>query len=227
MIPETELLKQVPIFSGLSQTDLEEIVAIADKKSYGKNEGIFFQGDPGSFLFILVSGSAKISLIGPSGKEAILKMLYPNDFFGEMSLLDGQFRSATIISLEKSEAIIISRKEFCGLIKKNPEFVLNILSIQNRNLRKATEKIASLSLFDAYGRVAQVLIDLTEQEGISEGDSIALKLNYSRQELAGMAGLARETFTRILHEFEERGYLTVSRKKILIEDKAFLTREII
>ena len=154
MIPKTELLKQVPIFSGLSQTDLEEIVAIADKKSYGKNEGIFFQGDPGSFLFILVSGSAKISLIGPSGKEAILKMLYPNDFFGEMSLLDGQFRSATIVSLEKSEAIIISRKEFCGLIKKNPEFVLNILSIQNRNLRKATEKIASLSLFDAYGRVA-------------------------------------------------------------------------
>ena len=227
MIPKTELLKQVPIFSGLSQADLEEIVAIADKKSFGKNEGIFFQGDPGSFLFILVSGSAKISLIGPTGKEAILKMLYPNDFFGEMSLLDGQFRSATITSLEKSEAIIISRKDFCALIQKNPEFVLNILSIQNRNLRKATEKIASLSLFDAYGRVAQVLIDLTEQEGIPEGDSIALKLNYSRQELAGMAGLARETFTRILHEFEERGYLTVSRKKILIEDKAFLKREII
>ena len=68
---------------------------------------------------------------------------------------------------------------------------------------------------------------MTEQEGITEGDSIALKLNYSRQELAGMAGLARETFTRILHEFEERGYLTVSRKKILIVDKAFLTREII
>lgn len=112
-----ENLKSVTLFSSLDEDDIKEIAFYCKKKSYRKNEVIFHQEDESNHLVILTAGQVKISLIDKNGKEAILKMVYQNDYFGEMSLLDGNFRSATITSIENSKALLISRDDFLKLLR--------------------------------------------------------------------------------------------------------------
>lgn len=225
MIPTTERLRQVFIFSSLEDKHLSEISAIAGEKSFEKNEVIFTQGDPGSVLFILLSGTVKVSLIDAYGKETTLKMLYENDFFGEMSLLDGHFRSATVTALEPTKALTIFREDFIRLIQKNPLTVLNIVTVLCGRLRKADEQIGSLTFLDSFGKVAHTLLDLASQEGERKNGSIVLNLRFTRQELANMAAVSRETLTRILYEFQARGCLKVEGKKIVILDEGLLRQE--
>ncbi|PIQ96061.1 MAG: cyclic nucleotide-binding protein [Nitrospinae bacterium CG11_big_fil_rev_8_21_14_0_20_56_8] len=222
-----EVLRRAHLFASLSDPDLQTLAEIVVPKSYRKNQVLIRQGEPGNILFLLTSGSVKISLLGSSGREIILKFLYAHDIFGEMSLLDGKYRSATVTTLEPSRALIIYRDDFVRLIRKNPDFAMNMLADLNRRLRQATDQIASLTFFDAYGRVAQVLLNLSEKQGRREGAWIRLTLNCSRQEMAALAGLSRETFTRVLHEFQARGYLNVKGKTIMIADEALLKREIL
>jgi len=222
-----EDLKSVSLFSSLSDPDLERLAAIAIPRKYRKNKVLFRQGDPGNVLFILTEGEVKVSLLSSNGKEVILKMMFAKDFFGEMSLLDGKFRSATVTTVTPCETLIIERADFTRLIGEYPEFVLEILATLNRRLRNSTKQISNITFFDAYGKVAQLLLNLVEEYGRDEGDSIVLIPKYSRQEMAGMAGLTRETFTRVLHEFQERDYLVLEGKKILIAEKELLKREVI
>ncbi|MEE8484232.1 MAG: Crp/Fnr family transcriptional regulator, partial [Nitrospinota bacterium] len=152
-------LRQIPLFASLDDVALKNLSKISSYKVYKKNEVIFHLGDEGSTLFILNSGSVKIFLNDDKGKEMILKILYKGDFFGEMSLLDGQFRSANVMSVEPSKALIIQREDFLRLIESNPEIALNTMISLSRRLRKIDEKVASLAFLDSYGKVARFLLD--------------------------------------------------------------------
>lgn len=133
-------LSKVSLFSSLEDEQLKQIASITIEKSYRKNEVIFHENDSGSALFILRSGMVKISLVDPNGKEAILKMLYENDFFGEMSLLDGHFRSATVIAMEDCKALSIFQKDFVRFIKQYPSIILSIVSTLYQKSQKQTSK---------------------------------------------------------------------------------------
>ena len=227
MVTKTESLKNIPIFSSLSELHLEELSEIALEKTYRKNQVIFDQGDPGNSLIVVLSGLVKISLVDSNNHEFIIKTFSANDFFGEMALLDGGTRSATATAVEDTKALIIFRDNFIGLIKKTPSVALGMLTELSNRLRTTTENISNLTFFDAYGKVARCLLDLAEKIGKNEGDGMSLELTLSRQELANMAGLSRETFARILKEFQIRGCLKVQGKKITIVDEKVMRREII
>jgi len=224
---KVQVLRKVSVFASLGEAHLKEIAGITNVKTYRKNEVVFHQGDPGSLLFILKSGVAKISMIDANNKEYILKTVYENDFFGEMSLLDGHFRSATVTAVKDIEALMLFREDFTRLIRKNPAVVLDMVAVMSRRLRKADESIASLTFFDAYGKVSRLLLDLAAREGEPKGDRIVLTPVLSRQEMANMAGLSRETFTRVLTEFEVGGRIQVEKKKIIILDIFALKKEVI
>jgi CRP-like cAMP-binding protein len=219
-------LKKVGLFSELSDDDAAKFLEIASDKTYRKNEVIFHADDPGSSLFILKSGSVKISICDSEGSEDILKIIYPYDFFGEMSLLDGQHRSATVTALEKSIALIIKRDNFIELVKKHPTIALNMLAALSRRIRKTDEKIWSLRFSDAYGKLARVLLDISGESGIRENNSIVINNELRRQDLADLAGLSRETATRILNEFQRSGSIKVDKRKIIILNEAILKREL-
>lgn len=108
----THFLKKVQLFSELEGDDVARVAEIASEKTHKKNEVIFHENDPGSVLFVLKSGAVKISVCDRNGKEDILKIIYPGDFFGDMSLLDGKHRSATVSAMEKSVSIIIQKGAF-------------------------------------------------------------------------------------------------------------------
>lgn len=227
MVAKIESLKNIPIFSSLSEKHLEELSEIMLEKTYRKNQVIFDQGDPGNSLIIIKSGLVKISLVDSNNHEFIIKTFSVHDFFGEMSLLDGGPRSATATAVEDTKALIIFRDNFIGLIQKNPSVALGMLSELSIRLRTTTENISNLTFFDAYGKVAQCLLDLADKIGKREDDGVAIQLTLSRQELANMSGLSRETFARILKEFQVRGCLKVQGKKILILNEKIMRREIV
>ena len=156
-----------------------------------------------------------------------MNIYYVGDYFGEMSLLDGCFRSATVTALEDSKALVIFRNDFIDFIEKRPAAVLDIVATLNRRLRKATKQIESLTFYDVYGKVAKILLDLAKEKGKKTGKHTAIDVPISRQELASMAGTSRETLTRVLHEFQVRGCLAVDGKHLTILDEGILRREVL
>jgi CRP-like cAMP-binding protein len=227
MVAKIQSLKNIPIFSSLSAQHLEELSEIALEKTYRKNQVIFDQGDPGSSLIVIKSGLVKISLVDSNNHEFIIKTFSVNDFFGEMSLLDGGSRSATATAVEDTHALIIFRQNFISLIQKTPSMALGMLTELSDRLRTTTENISNLTFFDAYGKVAQCLLSLADKLGKREEDGVTMQLTLSRQELANMSGLSRETFARILKEFQVRGCLEVQGKKIVILNEKVMRREIV
>jgi CRP/FNR family cyclic AMP-dependent transcriptional regulator len=227
MTDKIQSLKNIPIFSALSEPHLEELAEIALEKTYRKNQVIFDQGDPGSSLILIKSGLVKISLVDSNNHEFIIKTFSVNDFFGEMSLLDEGSRSATATAVEDTHALIVFRNNFTSLIQKTPSMALGMLTELSNRLRTTTENISNLTFFDAYGKVAQCLLGLADKLGKREEDGVTIQLTLSRQELANMSGLSRETFARILKEFQVRGCLKVQGKKIVILNEKVMRREIV
>ena len=222
-----QTLKHISIFSALDEQDIAGIASVTEIKSYKKNRVIFNQGDTGNVLFILISGLVKIFLTDKDGKENILKVIYKDDFFGEMSLLDSNFRSATIIALENSKALLIYREDLFKLIQSYPLIGYNMMVALSRRLRATNNDIASLNFLDSYGKVARVLLGFVTKRGKQESGNIVIDLPISRQEMAEMAGVSRETFSRILKKFKEMRCLNVKGKKIIIINQEILKEKTI
>lgn len=225
MNSKVRTLNNISIFSSLDEAKIGEIDALSIPRSYKKNEVIFHQGDEGTALFVLVSGSVKVSIVDDKGKEMILKILFGNDFFGEISLLDGQCRDTKITSLENSKALLIHRKYFINLMRECPGISLDMLTEMSQRLRNTNNRVASLRFFDAYGKTADALLNMLSDKVKEESGHIIIDSPLTRQEMADMAGLSRESFTRMLREFQTRGCLRVERKRIIILDEAVLKRE--
>ena len=202
-----EFLKNVPIFSELNDDTLIKLSQLGTLKSFEKDSIILSEQDAGSALFVMVTGKVKVARVSndDKNKEVILTLLNPSDFFGEMALLDGLARSATVTSIEDSQVFIIQRNDFLDLIQQHPEVSIALLQELTQRLRAAGMKIKALSLKDAEGKVATVLLQLADDMGkIKQGVVEIEKLPY-QHELANMAGTSRETISRTLHTFAKKG----------------------
>ncbi len=213
-----EFLKNVPIFSELNDDTLIKLSQLGTLKSFKKDSIILSEQDAGSALFVMVTGKVKVARVSndDKNKEVILTLLNPSDFFGEMALLDGLARSATVTSLEDSQVFIIQRNDFLDLIQQHPEVSIALLQELTQRLRAAGMKIKALSLKDAEGKVATVLLQLADDMGkIKQGVVEIEKLPY-QHELANMAGTSRETISRTLHTFAKKGLVELEGAKLRI-----------
>ena len=216
MLNNTEFLANVPIFSELENETLEKIAKSGVIQTYKKNTIILSEADSGSAFFVIAEGKVKISRSSNDDKEVILAMLNESDFFGEMSILDGMARSATVTAVEDSRLFIIQRAEFLDLLTKYPDVSIALLTELTKRLRAATMKIKALSLKDAEGKVATVLLQLADEVGkIRQGVVEIDHLPY-QQELANMAGTSRETISRTLHSFAKKGLVELDGSRLRI-----------
>lgn len=218
-------LRQVGIFSDLSDKELQEIESLVRERSFRKNEVVFHAEEPGSALFVIKQGSVKVSMDDRHGREVILRILKAGDFFGEMSLLDGEARSATVTALEPCQALIIFRDQFLKFMPRYPKMVMKMLMALSQRMRKANEKISRLVFADAYEKVASVLMDIVEERKIPLNVGAEIPLSLTRKELAELVGISRETLTRVMTEFQRAGLLRIERRRIVIIDPARLRRE--
>jgi len=213
-----EFLKNVPIFSELNDDTLIKLSQLGTLKSFEKDSIILSEQEAGSALFVMVTGKVKVARVSndDKNKEVILTLLNPSDFFGEMALLDGLARSATVTSIEDSQVFIIQRNDFLDLIQQHPEVSIALLQELTQRLRAAGMKIKALSLKDAEGKVATVLLQLADDMGkIKQGVVEIEKLPY-QHELANMAGTSRETISRALHTFAKKGLVELEGAKLRI-----------
>lgn len=216
MTESTEFLANVPIFSDLDKETIDKIIKSGVIQSYKKNSVILSEDDTGSALFVIAKGKVKISRRSNDDKEVILAILGESDFFGEMSLLDGMTRSATVVAVEDSRLFIIQRSEFLDLLKKYPEVSIALLTELTKRLRQASMKIKALSLKDAEGKVATVLLQLADEVGKIRQGLVEIEHLPYQQELANMAGTSRETISRTLHAFAKKGLVELDGSKLRI-----------
>ena len=219
---KNELLKGVDLFSALDDAQLDTIAAMLIEKTYRKSDIILMEDDDtNQSLFIIAKGEVKVVLTAEDGREAILASLKEGDFFGEMSLLDGEPRSATVRAVEESRLLTIRREDFLLAMKKQPDLALTLLAEMSRRLRKSNRQISSLALMRVYGRVAATLLQLMEERGIrtktKDGQSIiVVKERPTQQFIADMSGTTRETVSRVLNYFQKKGYIVLDGKDLLI-----------
>lgn len=212
-------LRSIPLFTQLNEAEVTRITEVARERTYPKNSVILFEDDPGDALYVVLTGEVKVVLIGEDGREVILSILRAGDFFGEMSLIDDQPRSAHVIATEDSNLLVLRRDEFRQCLKDTPRIALGLLQALSRRLRRADDKIGGLVLLDVNGRVARVLVELADEH---DGAHIPRKITHHM--LAQMIGSSRETVSRTIRDLGERGLIEVSRKDIAIRDRPGLEK---
>lgn len=205
---DSSILAMVPLFGELDDDALDKISALMQKRTYPKNKMILMEDDEGDTLFIIDKGSVKITRISEDGREVILSMLGEGDFFGEMSLLDGEARSANVVTLEESEVFLLKRSDLLRLLEQYPRISICLMEELARRLRQSDQLIESLSLGDAEGRIALTLLRLAEDLGIYKAGRVVIDNLPYQQDIANMAGTSRETVSRTLKLLEDKDFIT-------------------
>ena len=218
MLEEVIFLRNVPIFNELSDQELEKIAALGVRKKYKKGSIILLEEETGAALFVIITGKVKIVRMDDDGREVILSILGESDFFGEMAILDGLTRSASVVATSKSELFMIHRRDFLKLLNDYPMVAIALLRELTGRLRKADTQIKSLSLKDAAGRVANVVLQLADEVGMFRKGRVEIDELPLQQDLANMAGTSRETISRMIHKFIKKGYLQLQGNKLIIND---------
>ena len=214
---ERELLRTVPIFSDLTDQDIASLGRLSIRKHYPKDTVIFFENEEGDFFFMILDGRIKVTILGDDGREVILSLLGPGDFFGEMALLDNEPRSATAIAVEDSELLSLHRTDFQSVLADNKSITVGLIRVLTSRLRKANHQISTLALLDVYGRVARVIVDMAREEGRRLKDGRIAFRRATHQEIANRIGTTRETVTRMLKDLERQGLIHVEGKEMVVQ----------
>jgi len=218
------LLRSVSIFADLDPAALAALERLAEPRDFPAGAVVVSQEERGDALFVLVTGKVKVVLYGDSGREIILSIFKsPGDFFGEMSLLDNEPRSATLIADGPSRLLVLSRRDFQAHIEGHPRTALRILQELSRRLRRADAVIGNLALLDVYGRLAGKLKELAQAEGEETDEGFLVRARPTQAEIAAMIGTSRETVSRALSELARRGHIVLSGKKLLVR-RSFLAQ---
>ena len=211
-----ELLRSVDLFQGLGEEAIASLAAKLQELRLAKNSLLFSHGDEGDRLFLVVEGRAKAILNNIDGKETILAFFDAGDSFGEMSLIDGRPRSASVCTTEATFFYALSRRDFLEHLKTNPVSTLRVLDDVCSRLRSATEFIGSLSLLDAKERVSRALVTLGKDRGAEHADGIFLRPRPNQQDLAAMTGTSRETVSRVLSNLQKSQFLATESDGYII-----------
>ena len=206
------VLRNVPLFSGLDESELQRLSQVAVRRRAGRNEQVVRAGEDAESLIVLLTGRAKVTNFDEEGREIILAWLGPGEFFGEMGLIDGSPRSASVVAVEPCELLTIGKTEFQRCMQENFQVAQKLMQILVRRLREADRNIESLALLDVYGRVARLLLDLSEEEG---GKRL-VRQKISKQDMARMIGASREMVSKVMRDLEVGGYIISSGDIITI-----------
>jgi CRP/FNR family cyclic AMP-dependent transcriptional regulator len=206
------VLRNLPLFSGLNESELEKLSKVATRKPVPRGSFVVRAGDSTDSLYILISGRAKVTNCDEEGKEIILAWLGPGEFFGEMGLIDGSPRSANVIATEACELLHIGKDAFQRCMQDNFQVAQKLMIILVRRLREADNKIESLALLDVYGRVARLLLELSED---MDGRRVVRK-RISKQDMARMIGASREMVSKVMRDLELGGYIVSEGDNVVI-----------
>ena len=214
----TAVLRSVPLFSSVPEEQLRLLTTLVTRRSTTRGSIIMAAGDPTDSLYIILSGRLKVMMSDADGKEVILSLLGPGEFFGEMGLIDDNPRSASVVAIEPCELLAITRRDFKKCMTDNAEMAMAVMRGLVRRLREADRKIGSLALLDVYGRVARLLLDMSQTV---DGQKMGTK-RLPKQDIAKMIGASREMVSRVMKDLQVGGFIEMRGSTILLRDNIVL-----
>ena len=213
--PNIALLKRVPLFSELSREELDSISRVSVPRSYPKGVRVFHEGDHSDACYIVRSGDLRVTREHPDGRAIALATLGPGDIFGELAMLDGEARSASVEALSECQLLALPAADVRRLLRGSSEITVKLVVALTRRLREANERIARQSFQTVPSRVAGVLSQLTAEEAPLQGRE-GVTIRMTQADLAQLAGTSRESVSRFLAVLERAGVVHVGRGRVTV-----------
>jgi CRP/FNR family transcriptional regulator/CRP/FNR family cyclic AMP-dependent transcriptional regulator len=222
---QVKLLARLPLFSGLESEIVEEFARRARPRRYQRGNVIFHKDDPGSLLYVIVSGAVKVGIPSVEGKDLVLNIISPGESFGELALFDDEPRSASAEAIEDTQTLTLQRADFLELIERYPKLAIRIIELLARRLRSADALAQDACLLDLPGRLARRLLELAETYGQpGERGAVVLKLRLTQSELASLIGATRVATNRQLQRFQALGIVSWENQRITLKKPDELRR---
>ncbi len=219
-----ELLHRVPVFSTLAEDDLRRVAEVAVPRRFQSGQVVFRDGDESDTCYIVRSGHARAVREHSDGRSITLATFGPGDIFGELAMFDNESRSATVDTLEETEAIAILGPDMRRLLREHPDIAVKLISALGRRLRETNERLARQSFQTVQSRVASSLMQLVaaaRAEGAGDGEVL---INTTQADLAQLAGSSRESASRFLAVLERAGIISQGRGKLIVREPGALER---
>jgi CRP/FNR family cyclic AMP-dependent transcriptional regulator len=213
---DSSLLARSGFLADLSPPDLRELAAHLRRRRYPKGQILFAQGEPGVSLFVVESGLVNTVLAYTDGKEIVLNSYGPGDVFGELSLLDGEGRSADAVVESDSQLLVLGRDEFVRFLEERPRIAISLLAIVTRKVRRLTRQVYDIAFLDVPARLAQTLLELSATRGKPANCGAARSFRATQTELASLIGATRESVNKWLGYFEDRGLVRRTRGQVTV-----------
>ncbi len=220
-----ELLRNIQLFAALSDEELDDIRKKIVIKSFHKNEVILCEENTNQVMYVILSGKVKVIQTTEEGKEVILAMHRAGDFFGEVSLIDNKTMPAIVVAKEDSIVAIISKGEFYSLLYSQGKVLDVLLQILCSRLRDSWDRIQLLSFTNASQRIKMLLASLASEYGGKTKDGTLLNITLTHQDIADMAGVARETVTRTIDRLNKDGEIRVLKNRSIMLRPQFMQKD--
>lgn len=206
------MLELVPLFAGLDEQSLLKLETGATVRIYPRNTVIINQGDESNSLYVILTGRVKVYLGSEDGREIILDFLEAGEAFGELALIDGERRSASVMTTEESRIAMLPQRHFLECLRNHPDISINLMRTLTGRIRSMAGQVENLALLDVYGRIARELMKQSDQ--MPDGRRITQAITH--QDLANLVGSSREMVTKILNDLKRGGYIDIEHHRIII-----------
>jgi CRP/FNR family transcriptional regulator, cyclic AMP receptor protein len=218
-------LHQTAIFGELHDSALRELAQVCLQRNYRSRQYLWYQGDPGDYLVVIVQGLVKVTVTSPHGDELLLVTLGPSEVVGELSVIDGGPRSASVVALRPTTGIVIGRAALIALMQRSPICFDVLLRSLGALVRRLTEQATDLVFLDLAARVAKLLLREAEGRSGEQRQGALVDLGLTQTELAQMVGASRPAVNRVLQSLAARGSISIiNGGKIMIQDSSALRR---
>lgn len=214
--PDLARLKQLPLLRGLSEADLQMVLAEGRLRSLGEDEFIFYQGDPAGHVYVLLDGQIKLAQLTPDGQQVILNMIGAGEVFGLIAFTQGGVYPVSAQAESAVRVLSWDREALARISSRYPQVSLNAVGLMAEKVGEFQGQIRALATERVERRLARALLRLTRQVGKKTAGGVLIDLNITRQDLAEMSGTTLFTVSRLLSQWERQGLIDAGRERVLI-----------
>ncbi len=225
LIDLAALRQKSVLFAALTDAEAWELIGLSRQEHASARQNIYRVGQAGDSLHIVLEGRVKVSLLSEEGKEAILSILGTGEVFGEMSLFDGEPRSATVTTMERCRFLVLRRQAFLPFLENRPQVMLELIAEMSHRLRATNTLVGNLSFLNLSARLARILLNLVQQYGKVSPQGIVIGLKLSQEELGHLVGVSRESVNRQLRLWVESGLIDYDHGTLVVLNSDALFRE--
>jgi CRP-like cAMP-binding protein len=211
-------LKKVSIFNTLSQQEEKEVSRYLSLSTFRKKEAIFSEGDSSDWFYIVKSGKVKITKLSQEGKELILEVISPLEFFGGIAVIRGFPYPANAVAMEDTELVKIARKDLLSLMDRFPALMYCMAMNIGDRIKGSHETLKSIALEKVEARIAALLVKLSDKAGEKITEGVLINMKLTKQDIAEMVGTTVETSIRTMSKLTKAGIVSAKAGKIVIRD---------